>query len=91
KELKIKVHDPMAMNNFRTIFQNKIIYCNTVDKCLEDSDCCVILTEWDEYKKLNPSNFKNKMKQSNIIDARRILEPHRFSRLNFMAIGLGKS
>jgi UDPglucose 6-dehydrogenase len=88
---KIKVHDPMAIGNFKKIFGNKITYCDTTDNCLKNSDCCVLLTEWNEYRKLGPNDFRNRMKHTNIIDARRILEPERFSDLNFMAIGLGQS
>lgn len=86
--LKVKVHDPMALRNFKKLFHDKIAYCETINNCLENSDCCVILTGWDEYKKLRPKDF-NKMRQSNIIDAQRILSPKEFSMLNFKAIGLG--
>lgn len=91
KRMQIKVHDPMAMNSFKNIFHNKVIYCDTVKECLEDSDCCILLTEWEQYKKLSSSDFKERMKNPNIIDARRILDPQKFSGLNFMAIGLGQS
>jgi UDPglucose 6-dehydrogenase len=87
--LKINVHDPIAMENFRKIFSNKISYCKTIENCLLDSDCCIILTEWDTYKKLTPLIFTKNMKIPNIIDARRILNPVKFKDLNFKAIGLG--
>ncbi|MGI0077222.1 MAG: UDP binding domain-containing protein, partial [Nitrosopumilaceae archaeon] len=87
--LRVKVHDPMAINNFKSIFRKKITYCHTIDECLKGSDCCILLTEWDEYKKLKPEDFKRKMNTTNIIDARRILDPAKFSKLNFKAIGLG--
>lgn len=88
-KLIVKVHDPKAMDNFKKIFGNKIIYCQTVDECIKNSDCCLILTEWDSYKKLSPQKFKKLMKKPNIIDARRILDPKKFSKLNLQAIGLG--
>jgi len=89
KGMKIKVHDPMAMNNFQKIFGDKIIYCKTIPDCLKNSECCLILTEWNEYKNLKPLIFSKNMHKSNIIDARRILEPSNFTKLNFRAIGLG--
>lgn len=87
--LKIKVHDPMAMNNFKEIFKDKIIYCNSIKDCLTNSDCCIILTDWDEYKRLVPGTFEKNMITPNIIDTRRVLNPAKFSKLNFRAIGLG--
>ena len=89
KGLKISVHDPMAIENFRKLFGKKISYHSSVNECLKNSDCCLILTEWDEYRNLKPSFFKKYMKKTNLIDARRILEPTKFSKLNFKAVGLG--
>jgi len=86
--LKIKVHDPMAIPNFKNIFSYKISYFNDISKCLTGSHCCIILTDWDEYKRLKPKDF-TKMKGRNIIDARRVLNPSNFSKFNFKAIGLG--
>ena len=89
KGLKIKVYDPMAMDNFRDLFKEKITYCSSIDECLRDSDCCLILTEWDSFRKLKPEKFKKLMKTPNVIDARRILDPKKFSGINFKAVGLG--
>ena len=88
--LKVRVHDPMAMNNFKTIFRNRINYCDSVKECLTNSNCCIILTDWDEYKRLVSSKFEKNMSNPNIIDARRVLNPSKFSKLNFRAIGLGQ-
>ena len=89
KGLQVKIHDPMALENFRKIFGKKIEYYTEVKDCLKNSDCCLILTEWDEYSNLKPSIFKKYMKKTNLIDARRILEPTKFSKFNFRAVGLG--
>jgi len=89
KGLKLKVYDPMAMDNFRKLFKEKITYCSTIDECLRNSDCCLILTEWNSFQKLKPEKFKKLMKKANVIDARRILDPKKFSDINFKAIGLG--
>jgi len=89
KGLKLKVYDPMAMDNFRKLFKEKITYCSSIDECLRDSDCCLVLTEWDSFRKLKPKKFEKLMKTPNVIDARRILDPKKFSGINFKAVGLG--
>jgi len=89
KGLKIRVHDPMAIDNFREIFGNKINYFTSIKKCLKDSDCCIILTDWDIYKKIGKKNFIKLMKTPKIIDAKRILKPKEFSEISFEALGLG--
>jgi len=89
KGLKLKVYDPLAADNFRKLFKEKITYCSSIDECLRDSDCCLILTDWDPFGKLKPEKFKKLMKIPNVIDARRILDPKKFSGINFKAVGLG--
>ncbi len=91
KSMIVKVHDPMTLENFKNIFGDKIIYCTAIDDCIEDSTCCLILTEWDEYKKISQEQLKKLMKVPNLIDARRVLEPAKFRKINFQAIGLGNS
>ena len=88
--LKIKVHDPLAIDNFRRVFLDDITYCKTSKDCMKNADVCIFLTEWDEYKKIKQSNLKRLMKKPNVIDARRILDPKNFKEVNFKAIGLGE-
>jgi len=89
KGIQVKVHDPMALDNFKNFFNKKISYCKKIEDCLKGANCCVILTEWDDYKKLKTNVFRNNMKELNIIDTRRILDPTKFNEFNFKAIGLG--
>ncbi len=88
--IKIKVHDPMAMANFEKIFDGKIEYSKSVASCLKNSDCCLILTEWDTYRRLGENKLRKIMKRPRVIDARRIFEPEKFSGIDFKAIGLGR-
>lgn len=87
--IKVRVNDPMAMQNFEKLFGKKIKYSKSISSCLKNSDCCIILTEWDEYKKLTENIFRRNMKTSRVIDARRILNPEKFSKIEFKALGLG--
>jgi len=89
KRIQLRVHDPMATENFKKIFNDKISYCKKIEDCLKDANCCVILTEWDDYKKLKANVFRKNMKELNIIDTRRIFDPTKFTEFNFEAIGLG--
>ena len=88
-KLRIRVHDPMALKNFRRIFGTRISYSESIAECLESSDCCIILTDWSMYKDLRPQDFQKQMRASNIIDTRRVLDAKEFQETNFRAIGLG--
>jgi UDPglucose 6-dehydrogenase len=91
EEARIAAYDPEAVHNAKLIFQDKIEYASSPIKCLEEADCCIIVTEWNEFKKLKPEDFTKSMRQPILIDGRRIYNPEEFSKkIKFVAIGLGE-
>jgi UDPglucose 6-dehydrogenase len=87
----VTVYDPAAIPNAKLIFKNKIKYATSAIACIKNADCCIIVTEWDEFKKLKPEDFKRQMKQPILIDGRRIYNPETLrERLKFAAIGIGQ-
>ncbi|HEX7482212.1 MAG TPA: nucleotide sugar dehydrogenase, partial [Candidatus Bathyarchaeia archaeon] len=88
----VEAYDPVAVNMAKSIFQNKIQYAPTAIDCLKNADSAILVTEWDEFKKLTPEDFIKNMKQPILIDGRRIYNSKEFSkRLRFTAIGIGKN
>ena len=87
KQAKVTVHDPMAIENVRKKFKNKIRYANSISDVLKDSYCGVIMTAWPEYSKITNRNMKN-MKKRIIIDSRRILKNPKLDCV-YNAIGIG--
>lgn len=86
----ITAYDPVAIPNAKNIFKNKIKYARSAVACLRNAHCCILVTEWKEFKKLKPEDFSKNMKQPNLIDGRRIYNPKQFSqKLNLLSIGLG--
>jgi len=84
-------YDPAAISNTKEIFGNSIRYASSAIECIKDADCCILATEWDEFKKLSPEDFIRHMKSPRLVDGRRIYDPKRFSqKLEFKAIGLGQ-
>jgi UDPglucose 6-dehydrogenase len=84
-------YDPAAIPNAKSIFKEKIRYASSPIDCLKDADCCIIVTEWQEFKKLMPEDFTQNMRQPILIDGRRIYNPEEFGqKLKFVAIGLGQ-
>jgi UDPglucose 6-dehydrogenase len=87
----ITAYDPVAIPMAKTIFNNEIQYATSALECLKNADSCIIVTEWEEFKKLTPEDFTKNMKQPILIDGRRIYNSKAFSqKLKFTAIGLGK-
>jgi UDPglucose 6-dehydrogenase len=88
----IAVYDPVAKTNVEKIFAGKLIYSNSSLECLKEADCCIIVTEWDEFRKLTYNDFLATMKNPVVIDGRRIFAPRDFANkgVKLTAIGLGE-
>ena len=90
KGAKVTAYDPVAIPIAKTIFKNKIRFAVSIVECLRNADCCILVTEWDEFKRLKPEDFIKNMKQPVLVDGRRIYDPEEFGqRMKFRAVGLG--
>jgi UDPglucose 6-dehydrogenase len=89
KGAQVIAYDPMAIPNAKKALSDQIEYAENPHSTLQGTDCAVIMTEWDQFQKLKPQDFRSYMKTPNIVDARRIYDPEDFRELNYAAIGLG--
>lgn len=88
---KVVAYDPVAIPIAKTIFNDKISYASSAFECIKDADACIVVTEWEEFKKLSPEDFTKKMRQPILIDGRRIFNAEAFkAKMQFVAVGLGK-
>ena len=42
---RIIVYDPVAIAAAKTIFKDKIEYADSIAECLENAECCMLVTE----------------------------------------------
>jgi UDPglucose 6-dehydrogenase len=85
----VTAYDPVAIPVAKTVFGDKIKYAPSAITCLCNADCCILVTEWAEFKKLTAEDFLRNMKHPVLVDGRRIYNPETFSKkLKFSAIGL---
>jgi UDPglucose 6-dehydrogenase len=96
---ELRLHDPLALYNTKKYFvlgnrkdenNGTVRFYDDYLSCIKSTDCCVIMTEWEEYKGITSRIIKKHMKKANIIDTRRILRREDFQDVNFDAIGIGK-
>lgn len=81
-------YDPKARETAEVVFGDTIKYANSIEEALKDSDCTLIVTDWDEFKTLTPEYFIKHMKVPNLVDGRRIYEFQEFNKaLPFRALG----
>ncbi len=92
ENVDVVAYDPVAVPNAKAILGDHIAYARSASECLKNADCCIIVTEWDEFKELKPEDFKQNMRSPVVIDGRRMYDPKLFSeKLKYAAIGLGKT
>ena len=84
----IVAHDPKAIENTQSIFKNKITYENSIKNAIINSDCIIIMTAWEDYKKLKEKDFLT-MRNPMIIDTRRILNIKN-KKIQYIGLGIGK-
>ena len=67
---KVIAYDPVGENNFKKIYPTEIIYAESIEEAIKDSDMVFIFTEWDEIKSIGIDIFIEKMKTPIIFDGR---------------------
>ncbi len=85
----IRAYDPQAMKNARRIFP-QIEFCTSAEDVARDADLLAIITEWDEFKKLDLHLIKSKMRLPIICDGRNIYDRYQVEALGFTYIGMGR-
>lgn len=86
---RVVAYDPVAMDNFKKLVNNKVEYSKDMYSMLKDADALVIITEWDVFKKADLAKIKKMMGSPNIIDGRNIfdLEEMKKNGFNYVCIG----
>ena len=70
------------------IFSDKISYVNTAYDVLENADCLVLMTEWDEFRRPDFDRIKETLKEAVIFDARNQYNPKSLTELGIKYIGM---
>ncbi|TRZ96152.1 UDP-glucose/GDP-mannose dehydrogenase family protein [bacterium] len=85
---KIKVYDPRAQAKSREILE-KVQFCRNPYELSRGCDCLLVITEWEEFKKLDFSRIKKQMRLPLVVDARNIYSPEKLKQLGFQYVGIG--
>ncbi|MBI1979715.1 MAG: UDP-glucose/GDP-mannose dehydrogenase family protein, partial [Elusimicrobia bacterium] len=86
---KIQAYDPIAVPNAKKVIQN-VTFQNSLYAAVKGCDCVVILTEWDEFKKMDLKKVKKLMGHPTIIDGRNIFKPEEMAKLGFHYSSIGR-
>ncbi len=88
--VNVKAFDPVAMVKAKELLGKGVTFCRDAYEVAKNSDCLLVVTEWNEFKELDFKKIKKLMRQAIIIDGRNIYDPREMKKLGFKYIGIGR-
>jgi len=70
----IKAHDPKGLKEAKHELPDAVQFVDDVNDAIIGADALVIMTEWNEYRSLDLSDLKEKMRGNAFIDLRNVYE-----------------
>ena len=87
----VSVHDPEAMKHIEAIFGERITYHTDKFEALRGTDALVVMTEWAEYKDLDPRMVRQYSHATVVFDGRNCLNRKWFALANFNYYTIGQA
>jgi UDPglucose 6-dehydrogenase len=84
----VRVYDPEAMHNARRAYPSLEYAQSTLDAA-RDADVVVLLTEWTEFREIDPNALGEVVAQRKVVDGRHALDPaaYRAAGWEYRALG----
>lgn len=86
---KIVAFDPEGMKEAARLLPG-IAFAPTAYDAATDADALVVITEWHEFRGLDPRRIKEAMRHPRIVDLRNIFDPDEMRGLGFAYEGVGR-
>jgi UDPglucose 6-dehydrogenase len=86
---QVCIHDPKANANARALFPT-LRYAEDVESAVRDADLVLLLTEWEEFRQLDPESLGEVVGKRRILDGRNALEPDRWRSAGWTYRALGR-
>ena len=87
---KIRVYDPIAMDECRRRVGDKVTYCRDMYDAVLEADAMLLLTEWKEFRLPTWGVIKKAMRNALVIDGRNIFDPDELEENEFEYHCIGK-
>ncbi|MBS0224181.1 MAG: UDP-glucose/GDP-mannose dehydrogenase family protein [Proteobacteria bacterium] len=86
---KIVAFDPEGMTEAGRLLSG-VTFVKTAYEAVANADILVVITEWHEFRGLDPRRIKEAMRQPRIVDLRNIFNPEEMRSLGFTYEGIGR-
>lgn len=85
----VSVYDPKAIENSRILFPT-LDYAVSAREACNGADVVLVLTEWEEFRQLEPEFLDPIVRCRRIIDGRNCLDQERWQRAGWLYRGMGR-
>jgi UDPglucose 6-dehydrogenase len=85
---EVRVYDPIV-KEYPDNLDKGAIFADDPYNAVEGADLLVLVTEWDEFSRLDFKKVKDIMSEKNIIDGRNYLDKEKLQEAGFKYIGIG--
>jgi UDPglucose 6-dehydrogenase len=86
---KIRAYDPAAMDEAKAVLRN-VHYCSDPYEVAEGCDALVLVTEWNQFRRLDLDRIKESMRTPIFVDLRNVYDPARMREAGFTYCGVGR-
>ncbi len=89
RRAKVIAYDPVAIEEAKTVFGNRINYSQDAYSALKNADALLLITEWREFRSPDWSKVKSKLKNLILFDGRNIYNRSDLRSKGFTYYGIG--
>nr|WP_041452260.1 UDP-glucose/GDP-mannose dehydrogenase family protein [Hoyosella subflava] len=90
KGANVSVYDPKAMDNARKIFPT-LDYAESITDACEKADIVLVLTEWQEFRDLDPAALEGVVRKKVVADGRNCLNAPKWAEAGWTYRALGRA
>jgi len=91
EKCELRVFDPAAMVPARRVLDSAhLVFCSDAYEAVQGCEAVVFATEWNEFRNLDLSTLKGRMRGDVLVDARNIFEPARAKAAGFRYYAIGR-
>jgi UDPglucose 6-dehydrogenase len=87
---RVRVYDPEAMENVRSIYGDRLVYCQQRDDALLGADALAICTEWKQFVQPDFEEMRRLMRRPVLFDGRNIYNPALIRAAGFTYYSIGR-
>ncbi len=82
-------YDPVSMDRARVLMPD-LEYANNPYDVAKSADAVILITEWDEFTKLDMKRLYSLMRQPVFLDGRNVFDPAKMKEIGFIYSGIGR-